>query len=82
MIAYNLYTFSYDSVLCSLVPADSSVKISSIDVQSIVDGCRDNVQLNNMDQMVMKEATDEDIMSGQLTITIHKILGLQHPCGQ
>ena len=44
--------------------------------------CKDNVHLNNMGQMVMKEASDEDIVSGQLTITIHKILGLQNSCGE
>lgn len=63
------------------VPGDSKLKLTQLDAQNIVDTCKDNVQLNNVGQMVMKEAADEDIMSGQLTVTIHKILGLQSSCG-
>jgi len=60
--------------------ADEKPKITLLEAQSIVDTCKDNVHLNNMGQMVMKEASDEDIVSGQLTVTIHKILGLQNSC--
>lgn len=63
------------------VSADEKPKITLLEAQSIVDTCKDNVHLNNMGQMVMKEASDEDIVSGQLTVTIHKILGLQNSCG-
>lgn len=52
------------------------------EVQSVVDSCKDTVQLNSMGQMVLNQATDDDIVSGQLTVTIHKISGLQHPCGK
>ena len=64
------------------VPAEEKPKVSHIDAQAIVDMCKDNVHMNNMGQMVMKEASDEDIVSGQLTVTIHKILGLQNSCGE
>lgn len=65
------------------MPHESKPKvISLLDAQSIVDTCKDNVHLNNVGQMVMKEASDEDIVSGQLTITIHKMLGLQDTCGK
>lgn len=50
-------------------------------MQTVVDSVKDNVQLNNVGEMVLKEASDEDIISGQLTITIHKIMGLQEACG-
>ena len=65
-----------------IVPADSKLKINLLEAQAIIDSCKDNVHLNNVDQMVLKEATDEDIVNGQLTVTIHKILGLQNSCGE
>jgi len=59
----------------------TSQKLSLLEVQTVVDSVKDNVQLNNVGEMVLKEASDEDIISGQLTITIHKIMGLQEACG-
>lgn len=63
------------------MPAESKLKVSLSEAQSIIDTCKENVHLNNVGQMVMKEAADEDIVNGQLNITIHKILGLQNSCG-
>ncbi|XP_067940389.1 active breakpoint cluster region-related protein-like isoform X2 [Watersipora subatra] len=62
------------------LPVESTLKMTLQEVQSIIDMCKENAHLNNVNQMVMKEATDEDIVNGQLTVTIHKILGLQASC--
>ena len=56
--------------------------MTTAEAQTIVDTCKDTVQLNNVGQLVMNEASDEDIVSGQLTVTIHKLEGFHQPCGR